>query len=623
MSNLQVLKLRQVNLRDQDVEILADAVRICIRSLDVRGNILTDSSIDTLLRLCFLAPDVEDGLIGSRQPSLAGAGLDDWPSGIARPDPELLDDFRCEALDEHFIKQLAKPSVGRLPSEDLPHSGITHLYISGNKLTVEGLMKLIKSKRLFVLDAGAVDMVEVSKVHRSPSTSFPSFESHTCLSGIEKITPAIEKYCFQNLTSLRIHHAVVTQKTSFPEKSVSSLPSQLSYELSTENTRYELNAAEPVFELAAGETELKHELPGDSIHLLISPAIGQKPSLSVQNTIPSYQGGGAFAPEVVEKVDLDEEIAPVLTATGLGPMAQSINGISSEYEGFSSQVDAQRSGRNGRTPELSIALIETQRQQLRSRQSDKPYALSPWMLPKLRTLTLTDVPCNDPEHYIVDALIKFIRDCASETELAEDEATLLRPQKVTTSSQRDFLHVQNGARDRLALSQIMLEMARPASSLKPDSNLLRVAQIIRLPYRTKSSTEDADSEVLWSAQENDFSFFGDEEECGLPATEPGFQVPLTTLSEKMTVMTDGMDSDSLPSAPEAKKPDLGPDVIQELANFRKKRKEAYDEAVKRGERTVDGYWSGEVKIVRWRARHSQKYDMTDYYGNYFEKGICQ
>ena len=50
MSNLQVLKLRQVNLRDQDVEILADAVKVCIRSLDVRGNLLTDSSFITLLR---------------------------------------------------------------------------------------------------------------------------------------------------------------------------------------------------------------------------------------------------------------------------------------------------------------------------------------------------------------------------------------------------------------------------------------------------------------------------------------------------------------------------------------------------------------------------------------------
>lgn len=587
MSNLQVLKLRQVNLRDQDVEILADAVGICIRSLDVRGNLLTDNSIKTLLRSCFIAPDADDGLMGSRQPFLAGAGLEDWPFGITRPDPDLLDDFRHEALEEHFTKQLSKPSVGRLPSEDLPHSGITHLYISDNKLTAEGLTELIRSKRLFVLDAGAVNMVEVSEGPRSPSSSFPGFEGPMYLPGIEKITPAIEKYCVQNLTSLRIHHAVVTQKIPLPEKGLSSLSSRFSYELSTDDTRYEIDATEPVFELAAEETELRHELPGDSMHLIISPPpLGPKPSLSVPETIPSPQGGGAFAPEVVEEVDLDEVIDPVLTATGLGPMAQSVNGIISDYQ-----------GRNGGTPELSISLVETQRQKLRSHQPNKHYALSPGMLPKLRTLTLTDVPCNDRQGHVVDTLIKFIGDCASETELAELEANILKPHKATTSSRRGLI---NGARDIFALSQIVLEMGRPASSLKPASNSFRMAQTSRLPYRTRSSTEDADSEALWSAQANDFSFFGDDEECGLPAIEPELQVPLSTISEKMTVRTDEMKSDSLLIVQSPKKLDLGLDVIQELTIFRKQRIEAYGEAVKRGKKTVGGYWPGEVKIVRWQ-----------------------
>ena len=609
MSNLQVLKLRQVNLRDQDVEILADAVKISIRSLDIRGNLLTDSSIKTLLSLCFIAPDIDDGLAGNRQMLQAGAGLEDWPFGIARPEPGLLDDFRHEALDEHFIKQLAKPSVGRLPSEDLPRSGITHLYIADNQLTVEGLTELIKSKRLFVLDAGAVNTVEVSKGCRSPS-SFSDIEVPTYLNGIEKITPAIEKYCFQNLTSLRIHHAVITQKTSSSKKGLSSLPPPFSYELSAEDARYEMGAAEAVFEMAVEETESRQELPGDSMHIVISPPVGQKPSLTVQESMPLPQGGGAFAPEVVEEVGLEEEIAPVLTATGLGPMAQSVNGISGHSQRLSSQAVAQRSGKYRGTPQLSTSLIEITRQQLRSHPPDKPYALSPGMVPKLRTLTLTDVPCNDPEHHVVDALIKFIYDCALETKLAELEATSLKSRKATTPTQRGIF----------ALSRIVLEMAPPAS-LKPVSNPFRTVQTSRLPYRTKSSTEDADSEALWSAQENDFSFFGDEEECGLPAIEPGLQVPLSALSEKFTVTTAEMESDSLSSVQESKKSDLGPDVIQELARFRKAKKDAYSEAVKRGENMVDGYWPGEIKIVRWRASHSRKHDKSDYYGNYFEKGI--
>lgn len=619
MSNLQVLKLRQVNLRDEDVGIFANAVTICIRSLDVRGNLLTDSSIGTLLRLCFIAPDVGDGLMRSSQPFLAGDGLEDWPSGIARPDPDLLDDFRHEALDEHFIKQLAKPSVGRLPSEDLPHSGITHLYISDNQLTAKGLTELIKSKRLLVLDVGNISMVEDSGGSGS-SSSFPGSEGPGYLPGIEKIIPAIEKYCFQNLTSLRIYHGVVTQEIYFPGKSVSSLSLPMSYELSTDDTRYEKDATKPVFELAAGQAESRYELPGDSMHLIISPSIGQKPSLNVQERMPSPQGGGAFAPEAVEEVYLDAETAPLLTATGLGPIAQSVNGISSDHQWLSSGVDAQGSGRNQGAAELSISLIETQRQQLRSHRPNKLYALSPGMLPKLRTLTLTDVPCNEHDHHVVSALINFISDCGSESELAGLEATLLKSHRPTSSGQRDLVNVRNIAQNIFALSQIVLEMAHPASSLK-SVNPFRTPQTARLPYRTKSSTEDADSEALWSAQEYDFSFFGDEEECGLPATEPRIQFPLTTISEKMVVSAEGMDSGSLPSRQKSKKPDLGRDVIQELANFRKQRKDAYNEAVKRGGGGVDGYWPGEVKIVRWHARHSQKNAKTDYYGNRFERGI--
>ncbi|KAL9639315.1 MAG: hypothetical protein Q9204_001149, partial [Flavoplaca sp. TL-2023a] len=61
----------------------------------------------------------------------------------------------------------------------------------------------------------------------------------------------------------------------------------------------------------------------------------------------------------------------------------------------------------------------------------------------------------------------------------------------------------------------------------------------------------------------------------------------------------------------------GKDVIQKLVQFRKDRKAAFEDAVKRGERTVEGYWPGEVKVVRWQGG---KTGMVDYYGNLFENG---
>lgn len=135
LPNLQVLKLRQVNLRDEDIDTLAAAVGIRVRSLDVRDNLLTDRSVGTLLRSCFIAPGVNDGLGANSGGVLLTAGLEDWPAGIARPAPHLLADFRDEALDEHFTKRLATATIGRLPSEDLPLSGITHLYIAENRLS--------------------------------------------------------------------------------------------------------------------------------------------------------------------------------------------------------------------------------------------------------------------------------------------------------------------------------------------------------------------------------------------------------------------------------------------------------------------------------------------------------
>ena len=601
MSNLQVLKLRQINLKDEDVQILADAVHARVRSLDVRGNLLTDKSATTLLN-CFILVDVDDGLTGSELPILTYAGLEDWPPGISRPDPAILDDFRCDALDEHFIKQLAKPTVKRLPSEDLPRSGITHLYISDNKLSINGLAKLLKSNRLFVLDAGAVNTASESSQSFS-SSSLRDTETSVSVPGVEKLVPTFEKHCAQSLTSLRIHHAVVTRKTFKDHSSIGTPP--LTYELSADDTRYELNAVEPVFELTIEEPEPRYELPGDSTYVVVSPATGNKPS-DLQETPPLPHGGGAFAPEVVKEADFDGDAASILTPTGLGSMAQAVNGITGTNYPLSPTEEPDMLGMESKH-DLSISLIQSRRRELHSRQHKMPHALSPGMLPKLRTLTLTDIPCNDHDHRTVDALIQFLRDCASEAELAELEANLLKPSRENIGYHRSE-QINNGARSIFALSRIVLEMAPSAASSKLASNPSHTSQTSNFGWRTKSSTEDADSEALWTAQENDFSFFGDEEECGLPATEPWRHHPLSTVSEKIIIPTDDAASDTSPTS-QSKKAELGADVIQELAHFRKQRKVAYEEAVNRGETMVDGYWPGDVEIVRWHARNSH---MTDY-----------
>lgn len=572
LPNLQVLKLRQVNLRDEDIDTLAAAVGIRVRSLDVRDNLLTDRSAETLLRSCFITPGVSDGLGANSEGVLLTAGLEDWPAGITRPAPHLLADFRDEALDEHFIKRLATATIGRLPSEDLPLSGITHLYIAENRLSTAGLAKIIESGRLFVLDAGSIKDV-------SPT------ELLTSSSGIEKLVPVMEKHCSENLTSLRIHHAVITTKLS--AKDIGLAP-PVPFELSAEEYRFELPTLPPVFELGTQANTSIYELPGDSPHLVVTCVSGEEIQKAHQ-TLPSP---GTVAPEAVEEA---VEEALIITSAGLGPMAQALNGIGSD-DVTSDHVD---------TTELSLSIIQEQRQQLRSRQADNPYTLLPGKLPKLKTLTLTDIPSHDPGDQIAKALVQFITDCATEAKLAALETDLLETHKLNgqrcTGNTKDPHNI-------FALSRIVLEMSHLTSS---SSNPLT-------PSHFRSITGEPDCETLTSAAQNDFSFTSNEadEECGQLAIDPGLPPALSILTEKMPVSPTTND-DSGPDAilsrnssgyqrpsssrkPQSLQLDSGKYVRQELINFRTRRKAEYEDARRRGAdaSTVSGYWPGEVKIVR-------------------------
>lgn len=577
LPNIQVLKLRQVNLRDEDIDTLAAAVGIHVRSLDVRDNLLTDRSVETLLQSCFIGPGVNDGLGNNREGVLLTAGLEDWPAGIARPAPHLLANFRDEALDEHFIKTLATASIGRLPSEDLPLSGITHLYISENRISTTGLTKLLETGRLFVLDAGSIK--EVSHT-----------DMLTTSSGAEKLVPVIEKHCSEKLTSLRIHHAVVTSKLL--AKSVGLAP-PVSFELSAEYYRFELPALPPVFELGTEANTPIYELPGDALHRVVNPEPGEENQEARQILASS----GAVAPEPVDEAFFKGEGASIITSTGLGSMAQAVNGTGGD--------EVTSDHRN--MTELSLSLIQEQRQHLRSRQDDKPYALLPGKLPKLKTLTLTDVPSYDPDDHIAKALIQFIASCATEAKLAALETDLLQHHK--PNCQRSTGNTNN-PHSIFALSRIVLEMSHPTSFSSKTTTP-------RHSYQFRSITGEPDCENLTTAAQNDFSFTTNEadEECGQLAIDPDLPPSMSILTEKMPVSSladdysgaDAILSQTSPgyhkSSASSRRPqslqlDVGKDVRQELVNFRTRRKAEYEDARRRGAGAVSGYWPGEVNIVR-------------------------
>ena len=614
---LQVLKLRNVHLRDEDVEILTGAIGLKVRSLDVQGNHLTDHSVRSLLTSCFRADDETNGRSNGRPRAQSNLAVEDWPSGFVRPDPAVLDEFKDESYDERFVRRLTSGNVSRLPYEDMPHSGITHLYIAVNRLTVEGVAALVRSGKLHILDAGSVD----KSVHGSLSEASTSLSvvdpRHISLPGVEKLTPILSK-CAQDMTSLRLHHAVVTKAAPLKDE---SSPDVAPCELSAGETKhemngsepsevdapmYELDAAPPLYELELRDPQPRYELPGDTTHFYVSPPIGDKPTLSKEESKPEARRGSIFAPEPLELEEPEEDAAPVLTATGLTSVAQAVNGVNAPNQAMSLASNGHL-GTGKESAQLLTAMIEKQRLDFRSSRLDKPHGLIPGMLPKLRTLTLTDVPCFDSTGRVVAALIQFIKDCAFEAELANQQARL-EVDPVRKPGERHSKHNRHTAREIFALRHIALEMAPVVSSLTPKSTS-------KLVNRTRSSTEDADSEALWSAAENDFTFFDNDEECGLPSIDTDTHVPSSALSEKIMMPADGLQPNlpTLKTRKQKNAPNI--DVVQELAKFRRERKSAYEDAVARGLLNVDGYWPGKVKVVR--GHHSGgKMD----YGNHFEKG---
>ena len=619
---LQVLRLRRVNLRDEDLEVLTEAIGIRVRSLDVQGNHLTDHAVRLLLNTCFLIkPNANDGT-GGRARASSNLTLEDWPSGFLRPDHAVLDEFRDESYDERFVRRLTSGVVSRLPFEDMPQSGITHLYISENNLSVEGLAALFRSTKLHVLDAGSVNFARVmSRHHPELSPSLSPFETRGIrLPGVEKLIPLCGRNA-QNMTSLRLHHAIITEKAPADDSNAIQPVCELGVEDAKQElelpepsdlvtARQELYATPPVYELENKGPETRYELPGDSTHFLLSPPVGEKPRLSKEESQPVFRRESVFAPEVINQGDSENDAAPMLTANGLRSTAQSVNGVRGLFLSTSTDGMTASPGTSNVTAEIRLALIQRQRHDLRSSQLRKPHGLVPGMLPKLRKITLTNIPPSEKDRHVTDALINFIKACSAEAELATLQAhSMLDP--LNQPGQRRLTHVHRKSQEIFSLRCIVLEIAPSTPVI--DSN---TARSLTAANWTKSSTEDPDSEALWSAASNDFTFFDDGEECGLPAAETGTHVHYSALSEKITMPEYGSKDFDLPTLQHSTGKASLIDVVQEIATFRRERKQSSEIAAKAGVRHVEGYWPGEVKVVRGDRPDGE----MDYYGNNFHKG---
>jgi hypothetical protein len=534
LERLQVLKLRGIGLRDSEAELLANAIGIRVRFLDLRNNMLTDMAVRSLLQASFVPNGLPTDEVG-------------WSGGSFIFHDKLL---RRAGLDAQFVKALTQHLTGCSWVEDLSHVGITHLYIADNQLTVEGVASLLASSRLHVLDVGTVDTAESLERARQQTVSSPLTGKPARLPGAEKLIPVLRSIAKENLIYLRAHHALCTADTSSKEPdSTRDLLPELPDEASSILQRAaEMDAANEIHELPA-EAHPVYQLEATEIARLSSPAgnvdEGLQSTTRQDDPLPQVRRGSVFAPEVVEpNQDRDSDgnmIADRSETVNFDPFT-----ASTAAPQPISQCASPASPEDFRAQKIQELLAKRPKNQSLPRRDGRegsfPY-LHPSHVPHLETLVLTDVPSHVPENsHILSALIRFITACSNEALLATLQAGSdysLPPGRARARAE------QERSRSLFALRRLILEIT-PTTHLTGPARISPRKSIGQQNGTLRSSTGDPDSEKLWSAATDDFSFFG-EDECGIPDNDPGKYFPMAILNEKVTLVPE--DEDSGRSAP--------------------------------------------------------------------------
>ncbi|KAJ5130829.1 uncharacterized protein N7515_006868 [Penicillium bovifimosum] len=665
MPFLRVLKLRGIGLKDSDAEYLANAIGRRVRFLDLRDNRLTDMAVRSLLQASFSPFDEREQ---HRSPRQVTASLDPFSHFAIHESGS--DFFRRPDLDEQFAKLLAQPVLYHPWVEDLPNTGITHLYIAGNQISVEAVASLLVSSRLHALDFGTLSIPDKAhQTHHYGKERYP---------GAEKFVPLLSKIASDNLIYLRAHHAVLTGRPPAPAKDTAFANEFLS-ELSAQGghrraQQFELDASRQVHELPE-DTRAIFELADTSMANSISVTSAKKAphgshaSKSREDEPPpSAMHGSAFAPETVQPVHVPSS-ANGSHAFG-DPMTERWN---TEAKGGTSPFSSVSPDGDTLAAEFSLqalqcnspsSLNDPRAQKIQELLAKRPHGqsflprgakesayLHPSHIPHMETLVLTDVPSHvAPNSTILSAIARFITACSNEALLATLQAGSdysLPPGQARIQAE------QQRSQSLFGLRRLVLEITpigtSKLTSWKPGKQYNATGQ---------SSTGDRDSENLWSAAVNDFSFFG-EEECGVPENEPSKYFPMAVLDQKVSLVPSEDGSMHSSDPPQLGHPFSQPtnaaslrgsggndkqqtiDLVAELAAFRRGKKAEYEQVVRRerGRRStigtgasglaslphihlshyVEGHWKGEVKIVRNPVPNVRS-GIVDMYGNYFEKG---
>lgn len=609
-TGLQVLKIRGVGLTDEGLGVVSRAIGRRVRSLDIRDNHVTDRGVRTLLDDCFIAAGSGGGNLQSGQRS---------PALLPYMGAEMLDIYQGEEFESFLRNAFTGRFIGRLAIEDAPEGGITHLYVTGNDLSVEGVSGLIRSGRLHVLDVESV----ATGLARHLSTPYDANDSSLDTPGVEKLTPMISKHATDTMTFLRIDHALVTKDAPnfFPDEVVqgrAELGDPDQSDLPKYHTELDGTSVHPeVFEMPAVSTPT-YELPGDPMQFVVSPAMNDTQHDIDEEQSPTHgiRRGSAFAPEVVDTLTAETDqlalLSPV-SAFGEGTL-MNLDGAMSPTSPMSSPLSetfgAMHPWGIPPRPRSFSSIVDERKARLNGHKANKRN-LHPAMLPRVRTLVLTDVPPFSSNKEISDRLICFISQCAEEAWLAKSQADL--DYSLPPGRRGHATALKQSAEKVFALKRVVLELAPPSgprrsSKASPWSHT-----------STKSMTEDRDSEALWSAAETDFSFFGDDD-YSFPSLESGRFAHAQRSNEKEVNFHSDHQRRPSNSTQKAPVPQTF-DTVALISAFRKERKLAHQRSVATGSvhQQTEGYWEGLVQVVRPGSGLRQD-EQEDYYGNRFENG---
>ncbi|KAE8450358.1 hypothetical protein EG329_006432 [Mollisiaceae sp. DMI_Dod_QoI] len=595
LHNLRVLKLRNCQLRDDDIDHLAFTP--LLRSLDLSQNFLTQRGVYKLSTLLPMPAPLRRETVDSLNPASPFARR---YSGIPLPTRVL-----SQGVDVFVANRLMSSLDGDVAiQEGLPKS-FSHLYLASNYVSVDALSRLIERPDLQYLDAGSLSLNQ-SPDMLSPRSAGSGSVRFSIPPEIETLSPALFTHAFKNIRSLRLHHSVITSR---PFSGKELAVEEQCFELHGEDLRYELDSTQVLkpgtfFELEdtshqitpepdslvepTNETEAETEIVDETHATFESPDdVGAKANPTAPIEIKGLSSVG--------REQIDEPVSPINSkAAGAPPRISVSADMSHVYDDhIVSPINSVREGPERfrynyaaaperpwqealnrpkpTTPKEIVEEVMQRKHRVEARERH-PGRFKPSMLPNLKILTLTDVPSTTRRRNVTDSLITFIQECAEEEELARLEETARH------LNQLDYLE------GTFKLERLVLEMTSLPDPIQPSRSSHHTSHHKRQSF-TKSSTEDADSEMFMEQSETDFSFFG-EDDGGLLVSEGRIDAPMTFDEGMMLEVNDGHVID----------------VVSELASFRRERKKRF-EALERFEgdkveKALLGHWRGEIKIVR-------------------------